>query len=147
MRADDVRSGPGRALRADDAALAERFRVLASSDREVDAAIAPFPECEGCAHRCRFRAQAATVARPDHVDGLRTRAGGYPATRAARAGWWQQTAEWVRVVSDEIPVDTADLAARRDYEACVFVHLSRAAWRRDALTWNRLYREHAPGGH
>jgi hypothetical protein len=147
VRADDVRSGSGRAPRADGAALAERFRVLASSDRDVDAAIAPFPECEGCAHRCRFRAQAATVARPDHVDGLRTRSGDYPTTRTARADWWQQTAEWVRVVSDEIPVDAADVAARRDYEACVFVHLSRAAWRRDALTWNRLYREHAPSGH
>ncbi|HEV3172740.1 MAG TPA: DUF87 domain-containing protein [Actinocrinis sp.] len=146
VRADDARTGSGRAPLADDTALAERFRVLASSDREVDAAIAPFPECQGCAHRCRFRSQAATAARPDHVDGLRARVGGYPTTRAARADWWQQTAEWVRVVSDEIPADAADVAARRDYEACVFVHLSRAAWRRDALTWNRLYREHVQGG-
>jgi hypothetical protein len=85
------------------------------------------------------------VAFAEHASDLRNRIGMYPPTAAAQTTWWRETVSWVRTVSEGAPLAAAeaDDAARRDYEACVFVHISRGAQRRDALSWNRLYRTHA----
>jgi hypothetical protein len=138
-------AGLRRALLADNSALRQRYLALAKADPAVDAARSPFAECEGCRHRCAFRSRAMTVTRNEHVAGLRDRIAVYPTASAAQTAWWRETAEWVRTISEDAPLPAAetDSAARLDYEACVFVHISRGAWRRDALRWNRLFRMHA----
>lgn len=148
VRVPDVRgeaaraAGHERAPLAGDAALASRFRALAAAVPAIDGAIAPFPECAGCAHRCQFRARAATAVRPKHAAELKARVKAYPNTRATQAAWWRETAGWVRAVADEVALDAPTAPARRDYEACVFVHIGRSAWRRDVLPWVRLFRTH-----
>lgn len=136
-------AGSRRAPLADDSALRQRFLDLAKADPAVDAARAPFRECEGCRHRCAFRSRAMAVTRDEHVADLRDRIAMYPPTAAAQDAWWRETSSWVRGVSEDAPLADADEAARLDYEACVFMHISRGGWRRDALRWNRLYRMHA----
>jgi len=129
-----------------DDTLAQRFRALAAGVPGIDAALAPFVECEGCRHRCRFRSRAATATRTEDAAELKTRVKDYPDTVATQAQWWRQTHAWVRQVADRVALDDPSPAERRDYEACVFVHIGRRAWRRDTLAWVRLYREHAASG-
>jgi hypothetical protein len=146
VRVPDVRgqaaqaAGQRRAFLADDSALRQQFVALAKANPAVDAARAPFAECEGCQHRCVFRSRAMAVVRDEHVAELRDRTALYPPTPAAQKTWWSETAEWIHAVSEDAPLIDADDAARRDYEACVFVHISRGAGRRDTPQWNHRYR-------
>lgn len=147
VRADAARAaGTSRAPLADDDDLAARFRTLRAEVPEFDAAIAPFAECEGCEHRCVFRSRAATAVRPGHAAELKTRVESYPDTVAAQGRWWRETADWTRAIADEVALDSPAEAERRDYEACVFVHIARRAWRREVLPWTRRYRQHAGTG-
>jgi uncharacterized protein DUF87 len=140
-------SGRDRAPLATAAELALRFRALAAEVPAIDAAIAPFAECDGCRHRCQFRSRAATVVRAEDAADLKSRVKAYPNTVATQAEWWQQTRTWVRAVADRVILDDLSNPEQRDYEACVFVHLGRRAWRRDVLPWVRLYRgTSVPGG-
>lgn len=139
-------AGLDRAPLATDADLAARFHALVGAVPQIDAAIAPFVECEGCVHRCMFRSRAATAVRPGHATELKARVKKYPETVAAQIGWWQETAGWTHGIADEIALDAPSEAERRDYEACVFVHIARRAWRRGVLPWVRQYRRHTSGG-
>jgi hypothetical protein len=151
IRVPDVRGDAARAAGREreplpsDATLAQRFRTLAAEVPEIDAALAPFAECESCRYRCRFRSRAATVVRPGHAAEFKTRVKAYPNTVATRAQWWRQTVAWVRGIADLAPLDRPEADEHREYEACVFVHIGRGAWRRDVLPWVRLYREHSEG--
>jgi hypothetical protein len=142
----DVRGEAARAAGQDRAPLAgpgelsARFKALVTSVSSIDAALAPFAECEGCQHRCQFRSRAATAVRSDHASELKNRAKEYPKTSAEQTQWWRDTAAWVRSVADEVPLRTTSAEAQRDYQACVFVHIARKAWRRDVLPWIRLFR-------
>ncbi|WP_345437094.1 helicase HerA domain-containing protein [Actinoallomurus vinaceus] len=135
-------AGADRAPLATDDELADRFRGLATRNSQVDAALAPFPECAGCEHRCAFRSRAATAVRPEHATDLKTRVKDYPDTVAAQSHWWQETITWTHRIADAVPLAAATDHEHRDYEACVFVHIARDAWRRDVLPWTRLYRQH-----
>jgi hypothetical protein len=76
---------------ADAAELAERFRSFANSDDRIDAALGPFPECDGCLHRCAFRFRAATAVRPEDRAQLTSRAAHYPHTVETQRAWWGET--------------------------------------------------------
>ncbi len=128
---------------ADAEELGARFKVLAAGNEEVDAALAPFAECDGCAHRCAFRSRAATAVQPEDGTALKGRVAEYPKTTATQQEWWRSTIEWVRGLSDAVPLMDPTEAEREDYEACVFVHVSRRAWRKDSLPWVQLFRKHA----
>jgi hypothetical protein len=123
--------------------LAGRFQTFASGNESVDAALAPFAECEGCAHRCAFRSRAATAVHAEDGTTLKARVADYPKTAATQQAWWQETISWIRSTAADVPLPDASAAEQADYEACVFVHTSRRAWRRDALPWIRLFRKHA----
>ncbi|MFI0410777.1 ATP-binding protein [Actinomadura sp. 3N508] len=143
VRAEAARAaGLERAPLATDEDLAGRFRTLRAAVPEFDAAIAPFTECEGCAHRCLFRSRAATAVRPEHAAELKTRVQDYPGTAATQARWWRETVGWTHAIADEVALDSPSEAERRDYTACVFVHVARRAWRRDVLPWVQRYRQH-----
>ncbi|OIV38883.1 hypothetical protein BIV57_03880 [Mangrovactinospora gilvigrisea] len=150
VRVPDVRAasaGGGHARLASGADLRGRFAAWTSATPEVDAAVAPFEECEGCAHRCAFRTRAATAVWPDeHGPELRRRVAAYPQSAAERAAWWRETAVWTAEVGDAVAPPSPDPAALADYRACVFVHAARAAWPRKTLPWVRLYRKHAGAG-
>ena len=128
---------------ADAPELATRFQTLAVGNKGIDSALAPFVECEGCEHRCAFRSRAATAVQPEDGTALKGRVAEYPTTTVAQREWWRTTIEWVRGLSDAVPLLEATEAERADYEACVFVHISRRAWRRDSLPWIKLFRKHA----
>ncbi|MEU8772323.1 DUF87 domain-containing protein [Streptomyces sp. NPDC048606] len=151
LKAPDVRAlaaaeaGVARAPLATDAELGARFRGFAAAHEEVDAALAPFPDCAGCRHRCEFRTRAATAVWPEHGTKLKERVATYPKSSGEQAAWWRETAEWVTEVADAVPLPAprrADPAAAEDYRACVFIHVARAAWQRNTLPWVRLYRTH-----
>ncbi|MEU4270628.1 DUF87 domain-containing protein [Streptomyces sp. NPDC026092] len=158
LRVPDVRAqaareaGVSRAPLATDAELATRFRALAADDEAVDAALAPFPDCEGCRHRCSFRTRAATAVWPEHGTKLKERVAAYPKTGAEQADWWRDTGDWVAELADTVPLRVPEGEGDRDpvvsdYRACVFVHVARAAWQRNTLPWVRLYRANVrPGG-
>ncbi|WP_146166926.1 helicase HerA domain-containing protein [Streptosporangium nondiastaticum] len=136
-------SGEARAPLAGNAELADRFRAFADATPDVDAALAPFPDCEGCRHRCAFRARAATAVWPEHGTELKKRVADYPKTSAAQAEWWARTAEWVAGIADAVAPRGAAAEAVDDYRACVFIHLAQSAWKRKTLPWVRLYRSNA----
>ncbi|MFD0146794.1 MULTISPECIES: ATP-binding protein [unclassified Streptomyces] len=158
LRVPDVRAqaareaGVSRAPLATDAELASRFRALAADDEAVDAALAPFPDCEGCRHRCSFRTRAATAVWPEHGTKLKERVAAYPKTSAEQADWWRDTGDWVAELAATVPLRVPEGEGDRapvvsDYRACVFVHVARAAWQRNTLPWVRLYRANVrPGG-
>ncbi|GAA0327924.1 hypothetical protein GCM10010302_78610 [Streptomyces polychromogenes] len=156
LRVPDVRAqaareaGVSRAPLATDAELGTRFRALAAGNEAVDAALAPFPDCEGCRHRCTFRTRAATAVWPEHGTKLKERVATYPKTSREQADWWRDTADWVAGLADTVPlrVPKGDRdAAVDDYRACVFIHVARAAWQRNTLPWVRLYRDNVrPAG-
>ncbi|MFJ8212109.1 ATP-binding protein [Streptomyces sp. NPDC096033] len=156
LRVPDVRAqaareaGVSRAPLATDAELGTRFRALAADHEAVDAALAPFPDCEGCRHRCTFRTRAATAVWPEHGTKLKERVATYPKTSREQADWWRDTADWVAGLADTVPlrVPKGDRdAAVDDYRACVFIHVTRAAWQRNTLPWVRLYRDNVrPAG-
>ncbi|MFF4646638.1 ATP-binding protein [Streptomyces sp. NPDC001389] len=156
LRIPDVRAqaareaGVSRAPLATDAELGTRFRALAADHEGVDAALAPFPDCEGCRHRCIFRTRAATAVWPEHGTKLKERVAAYPKTSREQADWWRDTADWVTGLADTVPLRGPEGdrdAAVDDYRACVFIHVARAAWQRNTLPWVRLYRENVrPGG-
>ncbi|MCX5193070.1 DUF87 domain-containing protein [Streptomyces sp. NBC_00249] len=155
LRVPDVRAraaaeaGISRAPLATDAELATRFRDFAATTEAVDAALAPFPDCEGCRHRCEFRTRAATAVWPEHGTELKKRVADYPKARPEQADWWRDTATWVATLADQVPLppDPSRAAtAEPDYRACVFVHAARAAWQRNTLPWVRLYRTHTLPG-
>lgn len=152
LRVPDLRgeaaraAGLARAPLADDAELARRFRQLATAVPAVDEAVAPFPECAGCRHRCEFRARAETATQAEDAVALKRRVKQYPRTRAEIDTWWAGTVSWIGEVSARVPLTPATVDAQRDYEGCVFVHVVRRAWTGDNLAWIRLYREHAGAG-
>ncbi|MDX2395101.1 DUF87 domain-containing protein [Streptomyces sp. DK15] len=156
LRVPDVRAqaareaGVVRAPLATDAELATRFRALAADHEAVDAALAPFPDCEGCRHRCSFRTRAATAVWPEHGTKLKERVAAYPKTSREQADWWLATADWVTALADTVPLRVPEGdrdSAVDDYRACVFVHVARAAWQRNTLPWVRLYRDNVrPAG-
>lgn len=139
-------SGQERAPLADDAELGRRFRAFAAATPAVAAAIAPFAECEGCRHQCAFRARAATAVRAVPPAQLRARVAAYPATIPERREWWAGTIASTRELAAAVPLAGADEEAQLDYENCVFVHLTRQAWRQNTLGWTRQYRKRAAGG-
>jgi hypothetical protein len=65
----------------------------------------------------------------------------YPDTSADQEQWWQETTTWVRSVAGSAPLEAPSSAERHDYEACVFVHLCRNAWKRNTLPWVPLVPE------
>ncbi|WP_030620318.1 ATP-binding protein [Streptomyces sclerotialus] len=137
-------AGIDRAPLATGPELADRFHSFAAEAPSVDAALAPFPDCEGCRHRCAFRSRAATAVWPEHAAELRKRVATYPKTKPEQATWWQSTATWVASVADTVPLPDPAPApeATADYRACVFLHLARTTWQRKTLPWVRLYRSH-----
>jgi hypothetical protein len=141
-------AGVARAPLATAPQLAGRFRNFAASDHSVSDALAPFPECEGCRHRCEFRSRAGTAVWPEHGKELRERVSSYPTSKPEQAAWWKSTADWVAGLADSVPLPDRDSssAAVSDYRACVFVHVVRSAWQRKTLPWVRLYRTHLPSG-
>ncbi|GAA3055287.1 hypothetical protein GCM10020000_41950 [Streptomyces olivoverticillatus] len=106
----------------------------------------PFPDCEGCRHRCTFRSRAATAVWPEHGEELKKKVVDYPRTSAAQAEWWSRTADWVAGIADTVAPPGAAPEAVEDYRACVFIHVAQAAWKRKTLPWVRLYRSHAVRG-
>lgn len=139
-------AGVARAPLATTAELSTRFREFAAEVEPVSAALAPFPDCEGCAHRCAFRSRASTAVWPEHGKDLKERVARYPRSTAEQSAWWSTTAEWVAELADTVPLRDAASDALRDYRACVFIHLARAAWQRKTLPWVRLYRAHTSAG-
>lgn len=126
--------------------LAARFRDFAAEVTPVSDALSPFPDCDGCAHRCAFRSRASTAVWPEHAKELKERVARYPKSKPEQSAWWSGTAEWVAELADTVPLRDPAPDALRDYRACVFIHLARAAWQRKTLPWVRLYRTHtAPG--
>ncbi|MDT9690218.1 DUF87 domain-containing protein [Streptomyces sp. P9(2023)] len=136
--------GVSRAPLATSTQLAARFQEFAAEVPSVSDAIAPFADCEGCAHRCSFRSRASTAVWPEHATQLKERVAKYPASKPERAEWWSSTARWVGDVADAVPLPEpdADAEALADYRACVFIHVARSAWQRKTLPWVRLYRTH-----
>lgn len=149
VRMPDVRAlaaqeaGVPRAPLAGSAELGAAFRRAAASSPDLDAAIAPFAECEGCASRCLFRTRAATAVWPEHAVSLKERVKEYPTKSAAQKEWWLKTIAEVKAVAEPLAPTGVSSAETADYEACVMVHIGRRAWRRDVLPWIRLYRKHA----
>ncbi|WP_157857878.1 ATP-binding protein [Streptomyces durhamensis] len=135
-------AGLARAPLATSPDLAARFRDFAGTHPSVSTALAPFPECEGCRHRCAFRSRAATAVWPEDAKELRQRVTVYPKSKPEQTAWWQSTASWITDVADRAPLSAEDPAALSGYRACVFVHVARSAWQRKTLPWVRLYRTH-----
>ncbi|MGW5445326.1 ATP-binding protein [Streptomyces asiaticus] len=150
VRAEAARAaGVDRAPLAMASELAARFRSFTETAPSVDAALAPFPDCEGCRHRCDFRSRATMAVWPEHATELKKRVATYPKAKADQSAWWQSTAMWVAGIADTVPLPdpTAASDAVADYRACVFLHIARTAWQRKTLPWVRLYRSHTtPGG-
>lgn len=139
-------AGVVRAPLASTSQLASRFRDFVAEVVPVSEALAPFPDCDGCAHRCAFRSRASTAVWPEHAKDLKERVARYPKSRPEQSAWWNSTAEWVAELADALPLREPTPDALRDYRSCVFIHLARAAWQRKTLPWVRLYRTHsAPG--
>lgn len=120
--------------------LAQRFRALTTATPAVDAALAPFEECEGCAHRCLFRSRAATAIRSEQTTELKERAAAYPKDGAGQSAWWQTMASWVTEVGAPVAPTDASPEEENDYHACVFIHLVREAWENKTLPWTRRFR-------
>ncbi|MFD3937549.1 ATP-binding protein [Streptomyces sp. NPDC058611] len=155
LRVPDVRAqaaaeaGVSRAPLASDAQLTARFQAFAGGSQAVDATLAPFPDCDGCQHRCAFRSRAATAVWPEHGSKLKERVVQYPKTRPEQATWWRDTADWVGTLADTVPLPAqvgGSETAVTDYRACVFIHVARAAWQRNTLPWVRLYRDNTRPG-
>ncbi|GAA3050845.1 hypothetical protein GCM10020000_34840 [Streptomyces olivoverticillatus] len=89
-------AGEARAQLADGSELADRFNRFAEAAPEVDAAFAPFPDCEGCRCRCAFRSRAATTVWPEHGTALKKKVADCPRTSEAQAQRWSRTSEWWR---------------------------------------------------
>lgn len=145
VRAEATRAaGVDRAPLATASELAARFRSFTETTPSVDAALAPYPDCEGCHHRCDFRSRATTAVWPEHAKELKKRVATYPKSKADQSAWWQSTATWVAGIADTLPLPdpTAAPDAVADYHACVFLHIARTAWQRKTLPWVRLYRSH-----
>lgn len=144
VRADAARAaGLDRAPLADDAQLAATFRKAAQEAPGLDAAIAPYAECEGCQSRCLFRTRAAASVWPEQATELKNRVKAYPTEAQARRDWWRDTITQVRTIgATAAPADPTP-QQRLDYDSCVLIHLCRQFWRRDILPWVRLFREHA----
>jgi hypothetical protein len=148
VRADAAKQARrARAPLASDTALAERFRAATKANPEIDAALAPFPECEGCSHRCAFRARAATVVQPEHAAQFRRRLKAYPNTASAQRAWWEEVAEWVESIANSLSLPSTPEgngmgeSARSDFESCVVVHIGRSAYRRGGvLQWVTRFR-------
>ncbi|MGW1671887.1 ATP-binding protein [Streptomyces sp. NPDC002324] len=139
-------AGVDRAPLATSPQLASRFRDFAAEVTSVSDALTPFPECDGCAHRCAFRSRASTAVWPENAKDLRERVARYPKSKPEQSAWWGDTAGWVAELADTVPLRDPAPDALRDYRACVFIHLARAAWQRKTLPWVRLYRAHTTPG-
>jgi hypothetical protein len=130
---------------AEDSAPVEPPEDAPAPDWEVPnpeaEARAPFVECEGCQHVCLFRSQASAVADTQKLTEIQNRLEAYPDASADQTEWWQETATWVRSFAGSAPLEAPSSAERHDYEACVFVHLCRNAWKRNTLPWVRLFRK------
>ncbi|MGW2491809.1 ATP-binding protein [Streptomyces sp. NPDC001606] len=139
-------AGVPRAPLATPAELSARFRSIAAAHPSIEDALAPFPECEGCRHRCLFRSRAATAVWPEDGKELRQRVTSYPKSKQEQATWWQSTATWIGDIADRVPLPaaTSEPTAAADYQACVFTHVAREAWQRKTLPWVRLFRTHQP---
>lgn len=105
--------------------LATRFARWRSTEPSVDEALAPFPECGPCRHRCAFRRHAESVAASAPVDDLFQDNddgeydsdgwwGGFPGRLAALAGGAPPT----------VPGDDRE-GWSLDYRTCVFLHAQR----------------------
>jgi hypothetical protein len=144
VRDDAARAvGLTRAPLATDTDLAATFRLTAQAVPDLDAAIAPFTECEGCQSRCMFRTRAATAVWPEQAAALKARVLAYPASEQQRRDWWRTTIADVRNVGAAAAPANLTPQQRLDYEACVMIHLCRQFWRRDILPWARLFRKNA----
>ncbi len=74
VRAQAAReAGLERAVLATPTQLGDRFHAFTASVPAAAKALAPFPECEGCRHRCAFRSRASTAVWPEHGKELRER--------------------------------------------------------------------------
>lgn len=118
---------------------------LAEEDPAVAGSAMPFATCAGCAHVCRFRARAASLA----------------ARRATRRGfgevfsalpsepdeeWWRR----LRAFQDEVVGRSAErlsAPARSDLDACTFMHLFRQQFTGPAARhdWIDRYRARLAG--
>nr|WP_221380624.1 DUF87 domain-containing protein [Actinoplanes polyasparticus] len=136
-------TGRAHAPLASDAELAVRFRAFADDHEAVAAATAPFPDCDGCAHRCLFRGRAATAAASASAAAFRERIRGYPKQPADWPDWWTETIRATSALAARTGTEALTPAQQRDYEACVFLHQGRRAWRDGAPKWVSLYRRNA----
>ncbi|MEE4546254.1 DUF87 domain-containing protein [Streptomyces sp. V4-01] len=144
IRADAARTaGIPRAPLATDTELRRRFHTLTTTEATIDQALAPFPECDGCAHRCQFRSRAATIVTDEHALALRERISRYPEGAEDRGPWWAEITAFIREAAAPLAPHEATMAGTADYEACVFVHTSRAAYRNEILPWVQRFRRHA----
>jgi hypothetical protein len=139
-------AGQSRAPLATNDDVRERFQEFVAATPAVEAAIAPFAECAGCEHRCQFRGRSATAVRLAPVENLRSRIKAYPKTAVDRREWWTETIKQTRGLAAQVPLRDATPDEQRDFEACVFVHLGRRAFRQGMLGWTRLYRKYAAAG-
>ncbi len=123
VRALDARTrGMADAPLAEDHDLAGRFARWRSSDPSVDDALAPYPECEPCRHRCAFRRHAESLV----DDGLVTAV--FDADDFDSDEWWDalptRLPELIGSPPPMLPgTDRAGWAA--DYHSCVFLHTQR----------------------
>jgi hypothetical protein len=123
VRALDARTrGMADAPLAEDHDLAGRFARWRSSDPSVDDALAPYPECEPCRHRCAFRRHAESLV----DDGLVTAV--FDADDFDSDEWWDALPTRLpELIGSPPPIlpgtDRAGWAA--DYHSCVFLHTQR----------------------
>jgi hypothetical protein len=140
-------AGQPRAPLADDTALSQRFLTAAGTSPEIDVALAPFPECEGCRHRCAFRARAAAAVQPEHAAELKRRMKAFPKTASAQRTWWYDLISWVSSIANRLPLPPVteghgvNESARSDFESCILVHIARNSFRAGGvLPWVKRFR-------
>lgn len=144
-------AGLPRAPLADADELRDRFERFVKDVPEADAALATFPECTGCQHRCFFRGNAepaATEAAASELDRRVTRFRELP--KASRAGWWTETFEWLSdTAANTAPASLPEVLEEgserlADYEACVVIHLGRRLGWKHTAAWAQQVRQRWP---
>lgn len=119
---------------ADNGEVTERFRQLCIEQPAFTEALAPYDECGPCRHQCLFRARAS-VAAARRAPELRELIGRYP-PEGDDAGWWGEAILLVKDIGAPLARDIpTDPSGRGDFDACVFLHLLRAAYSSPQPTW------------
>ena len=118
-----------RARLANDNDLRARFVAFAAQEPAIRAAIAPFNECGDCRHQCQFRSRASSVVNDDGVSAVQKMF-----EKRDDTSWddtWSRALNWAHNTAGKapLPLRTVSTNTQRDYEACVFVHAVRRAWR------------------